>query len=129
MILAAQIIIAGAIGFLVVIGGIGLVAPSAAFRFWRGFGSSLWANSLEACLRFLIGVAVIVDRESFPKPDWAMIAGAFLALSALAIGLLYPLHKRFAAMVVPPLERFMRPYSLGAILLGLAVAWFWRPAL
>lgn len=129
MIFAAQLIIAAAIGFLVVIGTIGVVSPAAAFRFWRGFGSSLWANSLEASLRFFVGVAVIIDRGSFPRPDWALIAGVFLASSALAIGIFYPLHKRFAALVVPPLERFMRPHSLAAILLAVAVAWFWRPGL
>lgn len=124
---AAQTVIATALGFLVTLGVVGLFAPARAFQFWRQLGSTPKANLIEACLRGLVGAALFLDADSFPRPDWAQIAGGFLVVSAVVMGFSFRLHHWYASRVVPPLERLMRPYSAAALGLVAAVVWFWRP--
>ena len=128
MLIAAQIIIACAVGFLFVVGGVGVVSPRRVWPFWSSFASTPLKNAAECIPRALVGAAVIVDAESFLRPDWAFIAGCFLVGSAAVMLVFYRLHNRYAQMVVPPLKPFLRLHSLSAILLGIGILFVWQPA-
>ncbi len=126
---AAQLIISAAIGFLLVVGSVGVVSPGRMWPFWSSFASTPLKNAAECVLRALVGAALVVDAESFSRADWAQIAGAFLVGSALLMLLFGGLHKRYAALVVPPLKPFLRLHSLAAVMLGVALVWAWRPGI
>jgi len=125
--LGTQIIIALAIGFLATVGVIGVIRPQAVWPFWQGFASSRLVNTIEATLRGTIGAAIVIDAESFLRPEFATIAGWFLIISAAVIGVFYELHHSFAQRVVPPIRHVLRPYSLASVALAGFLIWAWRP--
>lgn len=127
IVLIAQIIISLAIGFLATIGSVGFFRPEMVWSFWAAFASTRAINTTEAIVRGVIGAAVVVDAQSFLKPEWAVVAGWFLMLSAAIIGIFYDVHHRFAAWVVPPLQRLMRLHSLSAVSFAIFLLWAWRP--
>jgi hypothetical protein len=110
--------------FLIVLGITTFAAPDRARAFLGAQASTLFINSVEGVLRLIVGVALIGFARGVAAPEVLSFAGAFLALSAVAILILPGIHKGFAAWAVPFALNILAVYGAGALVLGLALAWF-----
>ncbi|GGY51191.1 hypothetical protein [Parvularcula lutaonensis] len=126
--LIAKFIVALAIIYLFVLGIIAIARPKLAWRFLSGFASTPQANALEAVIRAIIGVAVMVEAGSFRFAAFFFVFGAFLTVSAIAMLFMYRQHRSFAQKVVPPLKRLLWLYGLASIGLGIVLWRLWSPA-
>ena len=118
-------LVVGAIGYLFFLGLVAILAPQAARKFLAAFATTPFLNGLEAILRGLAGVGFVLAADDFPSPDLWAIAGWFLMISAGAIALLYPLHRAFARLVVPPVLAHVRLYGAMSLALGAFVLTAW----
>jgi len=118
MIIAGLLV--GASGaFLVVLGAAVFLVPGRAAAFLRGFASSWRAHVLEQTLRLLAGMGFVVYG---PAMRWPLAFEVFgWVVVATAAGLLlvpWRWHRRFGALVIPPLIRWMWAFGIAAALLG-----------
>src|SRR5262245_56934626 len=90
----------GAAAYLVILGILIFVRPSAVMRFFDGFASSSRINFLEAAVRLIVGVGFIGISPETRFPAVFFWAGAALAITAIPLMFLYELHNRQRGWVI-----------------------------
>lgn len=93
--------------YLIVLAGVIFFRRDLAMKFFSGFASTAGLNTLEVVLRFLAGIAFMGAAAQSRFPEISFYFGLFLAVTALVLLLFYPLHKRFAVVVMKGLPVFL----------------------
>ena len=116
---AAAVAVWLSVAWLGLVGVVMIVAPNTALRALARFGSTVFINVAEHVLRFVAGAALFIISPETRAPLPLSIAGAFIALSSVAI-LLVPrrwhhAYALFWARTLPPwFVRLLGPPSLAA---------------
>lgn len=118
----AQLVVALAGLYLIVLGVAAAVRPALAKRFLEAHASSARVHFLELTLRLLIGVALVVASSRMRGADLALVFGWVLIVTTLALALVpWRAHHRFAEWSVPLATQRMWLIAVGAIAGGAVV--------
>jgi len=120
-------IILSSIAFLIGLGLYGIFASAGALRFLSGFGSNVFANSLEAVLRAFAGVAFIGASPENRFPEAAFWFGLVLLVTAVGILFLPKGHKKYgnwSMRILTPIAPF---YGALSAVFGVAIlySFYW----
>lgn len=118
-----RLVIWACVAYLLILGAMIFVRPAAAIRYLDGFASSRLLNSLEAVLRFVVGLAFMGVSPEMKYSAVFFWFGALLAVTAIPIMFFYDLHRRFRPQVGPLVRRLLAVYGIIAIALGAVLAW------
>lgn len=110
-------------GYLAALSVACVVRRDLAIRFLGGFASSWRANSLEAVLRLAAGLSFMGASPDLKGSIAFFTFGAFLAVSAVIMGVAWPLHRRYARWAVPFAQRILPLYAALSAALGGLVVW------
>ncbi len=105
--------------FLIGLGLLTLIRPSAAERFLRSFAGSASAHYTEQGLRLLVGGAMVHFSAWMRWAETFWIFGWCLLVSTAGLlSIPWRWHHRFAAQVMPAVCRHLKMFGIGALLLG-----------
>ena len=107
--------------FLVALGLAIFLRRESATKFLQGYASSFTVNTLEALLRFLVGIAFVGGSIETKFPVAFFAFGVMLAITAIPILLFPKLHQQFARWAIPFAIHILPGYGAGSILLGALV--------
>ena len=120
MTLLAEIIVVASSLFLIGLASVMLAKLATAERFLLSFASSKRAHLTEMSFRLLFGVSLVFLSKTMWQPKVFFLFGwAIIVSSAMLVLLPWQLHHRFGTRVLPLLVRYMRPYAVCVLALGL----------
>lgn len=118
-----RLVVWASAAYLLALGALVFLRPSIVHRFFGGLAATAGANTLEALLRLIVGLAFMAVSPETKAPLVAFWFGAMLALTAIPLMFLYRFHKSQAAWVIPLTKRFLPAMGIFAILLGALIVW------
>lgn len=105
--------------YLIGLGVVGLLRPTAAARFLLGFAGSARAHYAEMFVRLVVGGAFLLHAPRMLFPEAFLVFGWVLVLTTAALFVLpWKLHRRFAQWTVPSVVRHLRLVAVVALLFG-----------
>jgi hypothetical protein len=120
MILLAELVVVASSLFLLGFGFVMVVKHAIAERFLLSFASSRKAHLTEMFFRLLFGVSLVFISKSMWQPKVFFLFGwAVIISSVMLVMLPWQLHHRFGTRVLPLLVRYMKPYAVCVLFLGL----------
>jgi hypothetical protein len=120
----AQIIVAAAASYFLLLGGVALLKPSYASGFLRGFADSAAKHYLELALRILVGLALIALAAHTPAASALLIVGWILVGTTLVLLLLpWRIHHRFTQSSVPRALQFLPLIGLSSLAIAMWLGW------
>jgi hypothetical protein len=120
MLLLAEVVVVASSCFLIGLGFLMLVKPATIERFFLSFASSSKTHLTEMFFRLLFGVSLILlSKVMWQSKVFLFFGWAVVVSSAVLVILPWQLHQRFGTRVLPLMIRFMRPYAVCVLALGL----------
>ena len=120
----AWLVVSGLCGaYLTGLGLLIFLKPGMAKAVLGGFAGGLLANSFEALVRAIAGVALMGVSPDTRFPAIFFVFGAFLLVSAIPMALLPRTHRRFASWAVPFALRIMPLFGALSIIFGALLLW------
>lgn len=113
-----------AAAYLIFFGLAVILKPARTRKFLSSFAQSTMANLTEAGLRATVGLAFVGASGSTKAPEFSILLGLFLAVSAVLMALLPGLHRRFAARATASVFKMFPALGVMALMLATALAWF-----
>jgi hypothetical protein len=110
-------------GYLAALSVACIVRRDLAMRFLGGFASSWRANGLEAVLRLAAGLSFMGASPDLKASIAFFTFGAFLAVSAVVIGVAWRLHRRYARWAIPFAQRILPLYAALSAAFGGLIVW------
>src|SRR5690349_15567850 len=116
---AWRLVVWACVAYLLALGLMIFLRPSAVFRFFEGFASSARINTLEAVLRFIIGLAFMGASRDMKFPVAFFGFGTMMAVTAIPLMFLHRFHKAQEVWVMPLVRRILPLMGVIAIAFGL----------
>ncbi len=108
--------------YLLALGAVALLAPSAAARFLLGFVGSALLHYLELIVRFIVGAAFLAHAPQMMFPAVFSAVGWMLLITTGFLCLVpWRVHQRFAQRSVPQALRHLRWIGMASLMFGGAI--------
>lgn len=104
--------------YLLALGITIFVRPRLAKKFLNGFASTSRMNRVEALLRLLMGIAFIGASSATKFPEFCVIFGIILVMTAVPMFFMHRQHAKYADWAVPFAKPLLPIFGAFSLLLG-----------